>query len=150
MRQLFGIIVFVPLALIIGIFAVENRGPLTLEIWPLPGVQEMWASVWILGLLAIGIIVGLVIGWLAGGSARRRGGGGGGGGRAGGGGRPPPRRAERLNRTLERQLLERDAEPTPANAPANASDVVSASPNVSSAALPAPSGRAAQVARTED
>jgi hypothetical protein len=64
MRQLFGIIVFVPLALIIGIFAVENRGPLALEIWPLPGVQEMWASVWILGLLAIGIIVGLVIGWL--------------------------------------------------------------------------------------
>lgn len=133
MRQLFGIIVFVPLALIIGIFAVENRGPLTLEIWPLPGVQEMWASVWILGLLAIGIIVGLVIGWLAGGSARRR-----------------ARRAERLNRTLERQLLERDSEPAPANAPANAPAAVSASPSVSSAALPAPSGRAAQVARTED
>ena len=125
MRQLFGIIVFVPLALIIGIFAVENRGPLALEIWPLPGVQEMWASVWILGLLAIGIIVGLVIGWLGGGSARRR-----------------ARRAERLNRTLERQLSERDAEPAPA--------AESPSPIASSAALPAPSGRAAQVARTED
>jgi len=125
MRQLFGIIVFVPLALIIGIFAVENRGPLALEIWPLPGVQEMWASVWILGLLAIGIIVGLTIGWLAGGRARRR-----------------ARRAERLNRTLERQLLERDAEPAAA--------AESASPIASAAALPAPSGRAAQVARTED
>jgi hypothetical protein len=125
MRQLFGIIVFVPLALIIGIFAVENRGPLALEIWPLPGVQEMWASVWILGLLAIGIIVGLVIGWLGGGSARRR-----------------ARGAERLNRTLERQLSERDAEPAPA--------AESPSPIASSAALPAPSGRAAQVARTED
>ncbi len=125
MRQLFGIIVFVPLALIIGIFAVENRGPLALEIWPLPGVQEMWASVWILGLLAIGIIVGLVIGWLGGGSARRR-----------------ARGAERLNRTLERQLSERDAEP--------ASAAESFSPIASSAALPAPSGRAAQVARTED
>ena len=125
MRQLFGIIVFVPLALIIGIFAVENRGPLALEIWPLPGVQEMWASVWILGLLAIGIIVGLVIGWLGGGSARRR-----------------ARGAERLNRTLERQLSERDAEPAPA--------AESSSPIPSSAALPAPSGRAALVARTED
>ena len=125
MRQLFGIIVFVPLALIIGIFAVENRGPLALEIWPLPGVQEMWASVWILGLLAIGIIVGLVIGWLGGGSARRR-----------------ARGAERLNRTLERQLSERDAEPAPA--------AESPSPIASSAALPAPSGRAALVARTED
>ena len=125
MRQLFGIIVFVPLALIIGIFAVENRGPLALEIWPLRGVQEMWASVWILGLLAIGIIVGLVIGWLGGGSARRR-----------------ARRAERLNRTLERQLSERDAEPAPV--------AESSSPIASSPALSAPSGRAVQVARTED
>lgn len=125
MRQLFGIIVFVPLALVIGIFAVENRAPLALEIWPLPGVQELWASVWILGLLAIGIIVGLAIGWIAGGSARRR-----------------ARRAERLNRTLERQLMERDAEPV-ASAPSSATSAPAGS-------LPAPPGRAAQVARSED
>lgn len=137
MRQLFGIIVFVPLALVIGIFAVENRAPLALEIWPLPGVQEMWASVWMLGLLAIGIIIGLGIGWLAGGTARRR-----------------ARRAERLTRTLERQLAARDAEPaaaaqsTPQNAPQNASQ--NASQNAPAGALPAPSGRAAQVARVED
>lgn len=129
MRQLFGIIIFVPLALIIGIFAVENRAPLALEIWPLPGIQEMWASVWILGLLAIGIIIGLVIGWLAGGSARRR-----------------ARRAERLNRTLERQLSARDEEPATVaqSAPHNASQ------NVSAGALPAPAGRAGQIARVED
>tara|TARA_R110002110_G_C13345053_1_gene708021 strand:- start:807 stop:1184 length:378 start_codon:yes stop_codon:yes gene_type:complete len=125
MRQLFGIVIFVPLALVIGIFAVENRAPLALEIWPLPGVQEMWASVWILGLLAIGIIVGLAIGWLAGGRARRR-----------------ARRAERLNRTLERQLAEREAEP--------AATVDSAPQSVPAGALPAPAGRAAQVARAED
>ena len=119
MRQLLGIIVFVPLAIIIGIFAVENRAPLALEVWPLPGRQEMWASVWILGLLAIGIIIGLVIGWIAGGSARRR-----------------ARRAERLTRTLERQLLDRDAETAPQNVPAGS--------------LPPPSGRPAQIARTED
>jgi uncharacterized integral membrane protein len=125
MRPLLGIIVFVPLAITIGIFAVENRAPLALDVWPLPGRQEMWASVWILGLLAIGIIIGLVIGWIAGGSARRR-----------------ARRAERLNRTLERQLLDRDAETTAA--------AESAPQSVPAGSLPPPSGRPAQIARTED
>ena len=58
MRQFIGFVVFVPLAIVVGIFAVENRAPLSLEIWPLPGVHQMWASVWILGLLAIGVVVG--------------------------------------------------------------------------------------------
>jgi putative membrane protein len=125
MRQLLGIIVFIPLAVVIGIFAVENRAPLALDVWPLSGRLEMWASVWILGLLAIGIIFGLVIGWLAGGGGRRR-----------------ARRAERLNRTLERQLLERDAETAEAAA--------KASRNMSAGAWAAPSGRSVQLARTED
>jgi uncharacterized integral membrane protein len=125
MRQLLGIIVFVPLAIIIGIFTVENRAPLALDVWPLPGRQEMWASVWILGLLATGIIIGLVIGWIAGGSARRR-----------------ARRAKRLNRMLERQLLDRDAE--------TAAAAESAPQSVPAGSLPSPSGRQAQIARTED
>lgn len=133
MRQLFGIIIFVPLAFVIGFFAVENRAPLALEIWPLPGIQEMWASVWILGLLAIGIIVGLTIGWIAGGSTRRR-----------------ARRAERLNRTLERQLAEHNSEPD--TVPASATSI--ASPNAPGgtpgSAMPAPAGRAAQIARVDD
>lgn len=125
MRKLFGIIVFVPLALIIGIFAVENRVLLALEIWPLSGIQKMWASVWILGLLAIGIIIGLVIGWLAGGSARRR-----------------ARRAERLTRTLERQLSERETEST---------NVTGRDPqSVSLGSLPASSAHPAQIPRLED
>ena len=125
MRQLLGIIVFIPLAVVIGIFAVENRAPLALDVWPFSGRVEMWASVWILGLLAIGIIAGLVIGWLAGGGARRR-----------------ARRAERLNRTLERQLLERDAE--------TAETAAKAAGSASAGVLPAPSGRSVQLARTED
>ena len=121
MRQLFGIVVFVPLALITGIFAVENRSPLALQIWPLPGVQEMWASVWILGLLAIGIVVGLSIGWLAGGSSRRR-----------------ARRVERMNRKLQRQLTERNADPA---------NVGALLPIGSS---PEPRDRASSVARIEN
>ena len=103
MRQFIGIIIFVPLAIVVGIFAVENRVPLALEIWPLPGIYQMWASVWILGLLAVGTIIGMAIGWMAGTGSRRR-----------------ARRAERMTRTLERQLGERDAKPSPAahNVPA--------------------------------
>lgn len=123
MRQIVGIVVFVPLAVIVGVFAVENRAPLTLEVWPLPGVHQMWASVWILGLLAVGIVLGLTIGWMAGSGARRR-----------------ARRAERLNRTYERQLAERETDPVPAPA----------RDDVSSAALPSPSARAARSARIED
>jgi lipopolysaccharide assembly protein A len=121
MRQFIGFVVFVPLAVVVGIFAVENRAPLSLEIWPLPGVHQMWASVWILGLLAIGVVVGMVIGWMAGTGARRR-----------------ARRAERTNRMLERQIADRESQAptTPAEA--------------SSGALPAPENQAARIAQRED
>lgn len=121
MRQFIGFVVFVPLAIVVGIFAVENRAPLSLEIWPLPGVHQMWASVWILGLLAIGTIVGMVIGWLAGTGPRRR-----------------ARRAERTVRMLERQIADRDSQ-TP-TAPAEASTGV----------LPTADNRAARIAQRED
>jgi uncharacterized integral membrane protein len=121
MRQFIGIIIFVPLAVVVGIFAVENRAPLALEIWPLPGIHQMWASVWILGLLATGIVVGLTIGWLAGTGARRR-----------------ARRAERMNRMLERQLAEREA------------DIPTRTGTAAAGALPVPSGPAARIARLGD
>jgi len=121
MRQFIGFVVFVPLAIVVGIFAVENRAPLALEIWPLPGVHQMWASVWILGLLAIGTIVGMAIGWLAGTGARRR-----------------ARRAERTIRMLERQIADRE------------SQALAAPAEVSSGALPAPDNRAARIAQRED
>jgi lipopolysaccharide assembly protein A len=121
MRQFIGFVVFVPLAVVVGIFAVENRAPLSLEIWPLPGVHQMWASVWVLGLLAIGTVIGMAIGWMAGSGARRR-----------------ARRAERTNRTLERQLTDRDSQTS------------SASSDVSPGVLPAPENQAARIAQRED
>jgi uncharacterized integral membrane protein len=121
MRQIIGIVLFVPLAVIVGVFAVENRAPLALEIWPLPGVHQMWASVWILGLLAVGILIGMAIGWMAGSGTRRR-----------------ARRAERLNRALEKQQAERD------------SDVPQVQGPESSGTLPPPAQRAARSARIED
>lgn len=91
MKAIVGFIIFVPLAIVLGVFAVDNRTPVSLEIWPLPGPYELWASVWLLGLLAIGILVGMVIGWASGTGWRRR-----------------ARRAERRLQTLERRLSEQD------------------------------------------
>lgn len=125
MRQIIGIVVFVPLAVVVGIFAVENRAQLALEIWPLPGVHQMWASVWILGLLAIGTVIGMFIGWLAGTGARRR-----------------ARRAERLNRTLERQLAEREASSQQVSPPP-------ASASAAAGALPGTDGRASRIAHLD-
>ena len=72
MRLILTLMIFVPMAVVIGIFAVENRQPLALELWPLSGVYQMWASVWVLGLLGAGILLGLAIGWLGGTGWRRR------------------------------------------------------------------------------
>ena len=121
MRQFIGFVVFFPLAVVVGIFAVENRAPLSLEIWPLPGVHQMWASVWILGLLAIGVVVGMAIGWIAGTGTRRR-----------------ARRAERTNRMLERQIADRE------------NQALTAPPDTSPGVLSAPENHAARIAQRED
>jgi uncharacterized integral membrane protein len=101
MRHILTLAIFVPMAVVIGIFAVENRQALALELWPLSGVYQMWASVWVLGLLGAGILLGLAIGWLGGAGWRRR-----------------ARRAERQNRHLEARIDERDTPPVSAKDPA--------------------------------
>ena len=97
MRLIIGIIVFIPLAVLLGVFAVENRQMLTLEFWPLANKIETSASVWLLLFLGIGILVGLGIGWLSTMAWRRR-----------------AWKAERINRTLERKLDERVVHRRPA------------------------------------
>ena len=124
MRHFLGIVLFAPLALVVGIFAVENRTPLTLQVWPLQGAWEMWASVWILGLLAAGIVIGMAVGWLSGLGWRRR-----------------ARRAERLVRKYERESADREEdEDRPPAAPV-------ARP---AAGLPAPEARARRTALLGD
>ena len=87
MRHIFSLSVFLPLSIGLGVFAIENRLPLVLEIWPFSGKYEIPASACILGLLAAGILIGLAIGWLSNFRWRRR-----------------LRRAERTNRRLEMRL----------------------------------------------
>ena len=100
MRHILTLAIFVPMAVVIGIFAVENHQPLALELWPLSGVYQIWASVWVLGSLGAGIFLGLAIGWLGGTGWRDR-----------------ARRAERQNRHLEAQIDELDMAQIPAKDP---------------------------------
>ena len=73
MKRLAGIALFIPLALVVGVFAFENRTPLALKLWPLPGFFEMPAAIWLLGAMAAGLLAGMAIGWLSGrGRAGRR------------------------------------------------------------------------------
>ena len=44
MRLIIGIVVFVPCAILLGVFAVENRQTLVLEFWPLAGGIEQWSA----------------------------------------------------------------------------------------------------------
>lgn len=127
MRNILRLVIFIPLAVFVGVFAVENNQPLHLEIWPLAGVPPMWASVWILGLLAVGILFGLLIGWVAGAGWRRR-----------------ARRAERLNRKLEDRLEDVDTQTAQADPQAGTG------PPVTGAALPAPGDRAARATLLDD
>jgi len=87
MRLVITCLIFVPLAIMFGIFAIENRVPLSIKIWPFSEKYEVWMSVCIFGVLIAGIILGLVIGWLSGVDWRRR-----------------ARRAEQRLRKLENQL----------------------------------------------
>ena len=64
-------IVTVPLAALVISFAVSNRDPAVLKLWPLPFELEMPVFLPVLGALATGFIVGGFIAWWSGGRYRR-------------------------------------------------------------------------------
>ena len=84
MRLILGILIFVPCAISLSIFAVENRQVLALQFSPLAAKFELPVAIWLLTFLAVGMIAGLVIGFLSTIIWRRR-----------------ARKAERLNRMFE-------------------------------------------------
>ncbi len=72
--RVISLLVTVPVGLLVLSFALTNREAVTLGLWPLPFTLD--PPVWALGLgaLALGIVLGGFVGWLAGrgGRARRR------------------------------------------------------------------------------
>jgi lipopolysaccharide assembly protein A len=72
--RLLSLLITVPVALFVLSFALTNRAAVTLGLWPLPFTLDL--PVWAIGLgaMALGIVVGGLVGWFAGhrGRARRR------------------------------------------------------------------------------
>lgn len=65
-------IVMVPAAVVVVLFAVNNREVIGVDLWPLPFAASVPLFVIVLGALVIGFLVGATITWLSGGRARRR------------------------------------------------------------------------------
>ena len=84
-------LLFVPVAALAASFAVANRTPATLSLWPLPFEIELPLYVAVLGALALGGVLGAVAAWFSAGKFRRR-----------------ARTEARKARSLERELRDTD------------------------------------------
>ena len=69
MRRLSWIIT-IPFTIIVVVFAITNRGPVTVTLWPLPWIAELPLYLVVLGSLLVGFLVGAAIAWLS--AGRRR------------------------------------------------------------------------------
>jgi len=69
MRRLSWIIT-IPFSIIVVVFAINNRGPVTVTLWPLPWIAELPLYLVVLGSLLVGFLVGAAIAWLS--AGRRR------------------------------------------------------------------------------
>lgn len=58
-------------AVAVTLFAVSNREPVTVELWPLPYTVSMGLYAAILLGVLVGFLVGVIATWLAGGRRRR-------------------------------------------------------------------------------
>ena len=65
-------VVTVPVAVAAVLFAVMNRTPVTIDLWPLPWRIEAPTFLILLGSLAFGLLLGVLLAWLTGGIKRRR------------------------------------------------------------------------------
>ncbi len=69
-RNLSWIILF-PLAVVLIVFAVSNRGPIAINLWPVPVSVEIPLFILLFAVLTIGVVWGGVATWMSGGNARK-------------------------------------------------------------------------------
>jgi uncharacterized integral membrane protein len=69
MRRLSWIIT-IPFTIIVVVFAINNRDPVTVSLWPLPWIAQLPLYLVVLGSLLVGFLVGAAIAWLS--AGRRR------------------------------------------------------------------------------
>ncbi|MPY70275.1 MAG: DUF1049 domain-containing protein [Alphaproteobacteria bacterium] len=56
---------FIVIALVAVVFAVSNRGTVTLNLWPLPFEAALPVYLVVLGAAGLGLILGVTVSWLA-------------------------------------------------------------------------------------
>jgi len=67
-----GMLIGLPVAIVIILFAVSNRHAVEVGFWPLPVTIEVPAYILGLCTMLFGFVLGTVAAWFSGGSARRR------------------------------------------------------------------------------
>ena len=72
MHKFISWIISIPLALVIIIFSLVNRGAVTVDFWPLPAAIDIPLFALILIALMVGILWGGMAAWLAAGRSRKR------------------------------------------------------------------------------
>ncbi len=70
--KLFYRLVFIPVAAAFVVFAIANRHPVTLNLWPLPWEIDLPVYIAVLGTLAVGMAAGAAAQWITDGKWRRR------------------------------------------------------------------------------
>jgi lipopolysaccharide assembly protein A len=68
----FSYVLTVPLAVVLVLFAIDNRDTLTVSFWPLPWAATLPSFLALFLALLIGFFAGAAAIWLSGGKARRR------------------------------------------------------------------------------
>lgn len=71
MKPLFRL-AFIPVALAVVVFALANRQPVTIDLWPLPFAVDLPVYLAVLGALALGLLVGGSVQRVSGAGRRRR------------------------------------------------------------------------------
>ena len=103
----FSWILTLPLIVVAVIFAIANREPITLDLWPLDTSPRLPLFVILLACVAFGLAVGGLATWLSAAPARQR-------------ARQARRRVAELEREAVRLRQERDRAPSAGAAPAEA------------------------------
>ncbi|MBM3571519.1 MAG: DUF1049 domain-containing protein [Alphaproteobacteria bacterium] len=70
--RLLSFLVLLPVTLATVVFAVSNRGQLTLRFWPLPYAVDLPVYILALGAVLVGFALGAAVVWIVGGNRRRR------------------------------------------------------------------------------
>ena len=71
-RGLFALLVLLPLAVAVVVFAIHNRGSVALDLWPLSLDVAPPIYVLVLGVFVLGFLAGGIVAWFSGGRARGR------------------------------------------------------------------------------